>query len=89
MPRIHHVNRKLIATLLFSLLASIVGIIHGVFFDLDFAQIKRLTLEGFIFTFVILFPTLLLLEWIFDINNKSEFKSLESRVARLERSKRR
>lgn len=81
---VHHINRKLIATLLFSLLASVGLIIHGIFFDVDFRQIERLTLFGFLLTFVITFPTLLLLEWIFDLDNKEAFKELKARVRKLE-----
>ncbi len=87
MSRIHHINKKLIATLLFAILASIGLIIHGIFFDLDFSQIKRFTLEGFLLTFFVTFPTMLLLEWIFDLENKEEFKLLESKVHKLEMRK--
>ncbi len=44
---------KLLSTLVFSVIASALLIIHGVFFDLDVTQIQRLTLEGFVFTFVL------------------------------------
>ena len=87
MKRLHSIKRKLVATLVFSLFASLVGIIHGIFFDADFSQLQRLSLEGFILTFLIVFPGLLLLEWIFDLENKEEFKVLESRVTKLEKKK--
>lgn len=89
MKRLKSVRRKIVATLLFSLLAAVGLIIHGVFFDLDFRELQRLTLEGFILTFVVVFPTLLLLEWIFDLENKEEFKILERRISNLERKRQR
>lgn len=81
------IKRKLLATFLFSLIASIGLIIHGVFFDLDFAQIERLTLAGFTLTFIMVFVGLLILEKIFDLENHAEFKNLEKRVSYLEKKK--
>jgi len=86
MPRLNSVKRKFAATLLFSLLASVAGIIHGVFFDMDISQLSRFTAEGFVLTFIVLFPSLLFLEWIFDLEDKEEFKVLESRIGKLERN---
>ncbi|MBX4196049.1 hypothetical protein KW805_00470 [Candidatus Pacearchaeota archaeon] len=86
--RLPHVKRKVMVTLLFSILASIGGIIHGLFFDVDITQLKRLSLEGFLLTFLVVFPTLLLLEWIFDLEDKEEFKSLEKRISNLEKENR-
>lgn len=74
-------------TFIFSVFASVGLIIHGVFFDLDFSQIKRLSLEGFILTFLIVFPALLLLEWIFDLGNHAEFQQIEKRVTKLEKKR--
>jgi hypothetical protein len=71
------------------LLAAIGLIIHGVFFDVNFGDIQRLSLEGFFFTFVVVFPTLLLLEWIFDMENHEEFAILEERVTELEKNQKR
>jgi hypothetical protein len=62
-----------LGTFLFSLCASIGLIIHGVFFDLDFSQIKRLTIEGFTLTFILTFLGLLILEKIFTLD---EIKNL-------------
>lgn len=81
-------KRKILATLLFSLIAAIGLIIHGVFFDLDFQQIERLTISGFIFTFIIVAVALLILEKIFDLENHEEFVELERRVSKLEAKKR-
>ena len=85
MPRLKSVKRKFVATLLFSLLASVASIVHGIFFDMDFSQIQRFTVEGFVLTFIVLFPSLLFLEWIFDLEDKEEFKVLESRIGKLEK----
>ncbi|MGV8142659.1 MAG: hypothetical protein ACP5NS_03415 [Candidatus Pacearchaeota archaeon] len=85
--KLKSVRRKLIATIFFSLIASVGLIIHGVFFDAKLEDIKRLSIEGFFLTFLVAFPTLLLLEWIFDLENKEEFKILERRVTQLEKRK--
>lgn len=85
MKRLKSVKRKLLATLIFSLLSSIGLIIHGIFLDADIAQLKRLSYEGFILTFLVVFPSLLLLEWIFDLKNHEEFKILERRISKLEK----
>jgi hypothetical protein len=71
----------------FSALVSVGAIIHGIFFDLAFDQIRRLTLGGLIFTFVIVFPGALFLEWVFDINNKKEHDDLERRIIKLEKGR--
>ena len=84
MHKLKSVKRKLIVTLIFSILAAGVSIVHGIFFDADFSQLQRLSIEGFILTFIILFPTLLFLEWMFDLENHEEFSNLEKRVKKLE-----
>lgn len=84
MKRLKSVKRKLIATLVFSIFAAIGAIIHGIFFDVDITQIKRISIEGFVLTYIIVFPGLLLLEWIFDLENKEEFKILERRISKIE-----
>ncbi len=55
------------------------------FFDVDFTQVYRLSAEGFVLTFLIVFPSLLFLEWVFDLENKEEFMLLEKRVKKLEK----
>lgn len=85
MERKKVIGRKLLATLLFSAISTIGIIIHGVFLDLDFTQIERLSLGGFITTFIVVFVTLLILEKIFDLENHEEFIELEKRVSKLER----
>ncbi len=82
------IRRKLLTTFIFSLISAIGLIIHGVFFDLDFTQIERLTIGGFITTFILVFFTLLILEKIFDLENHEEFKELEARVTKLEKKRR-
>jgi ABC-type sugar transport system permease subunit len=39
-------QRKIVATFVFAIIASLLMIVHGLFFDLDFSQIKRLSLDG-------------------------------------------
>ena len=78
------IKKQLLILLAFSVLVSAGAIIHGIFFDLEFEQIKRLTLQGLIFTVVIIFPAVIFLEWIFDINNKKKYDELEKRIAKLE-----
>ena len=48
--------------------------------DLDFLQIKRLTIEGLILTFFVVFPAILFLEWIFDLNNKKKLEEIEKKL---------
>lgn len=79
------IKKQVLIILIFSLLLTIAGIIHGIFFDLDWAQIKRLTIEGIILTLLIVFPGILFLEWVFDINNKQKFDRLEKKIKILER----
>ncbi len=66
----------------FAVLMSIAAIIHGVFLDLDFESIKRLTLEGLVLTILVLYPAILFLEWVFDINNKRKFDEIEKKLKR-------
>lgn len=77
-------RRKLLATFVFSVVATVILIIHGVFLDLDFSQIKRLTFEGFIFTFILSFVALLILEKIFNIEDHEEIVSIKRRLNKLE-----
>jgi hypothetical protein len=80
MKSIPFVKKQVLILFIFSILIAIASIIHGVFMDLDFAQIKRLTLEGFILTIFIVFPAILFLEWVFDLNNKKKFEELERKI---------
>ena len=78
---------QILVLLVFALLVSIASIIHGVFFDLEFEQIKRLTILGLIFTVIVVFPALLFLEWVFDLNNKRKFEEIEKKLKKLEKNK--
>jgi hypothetical protein len=85
MMRTKFFKKKIRATFLFSIIVSLLAIVHGLFFDLDTTQLQRLTLEGFLLTFVLVFSGLLILEWIFDIGEQEEIKKLKRRISRLEK----
>lgn len=78
-------KKQLILFVVVSLIGAAFGIVHGIFFDLDFAQIKRLTLFGTLFTAILVFPSLLFIEWLFDLNNREEISKLHSRIEYLEK----
>ena len=78
-------KKQILILFVFSFLVSIASIVHGIFFDLQFEQIKRLTLEGLIFTLIVIFPAVIFLEWIFDINNKKNYDELNQRLIKLEK----
>ena len=81
-------KRKLLSTFIFSLIASVLFIVHGIFFDLDLSQIQRLTIEGFVFTFVLTFIGLVILERIFSLEEHEEIVKIKSRLSNLEKKKR-
>ena len=83
------VKKQVLILAVFCLLVSVGAIIHGIFFDLAFEEIRRLTLGGLVFTFVIVFPGALFLEWVFDINNKKKYDELERRIIKLENARKR
>jgi len=60
-------------------------IVHGVFFDLDIEQIQRLTVEGFIFTFILVFIGLVVLERIFTLEEDEEIIRIKRRLNKIER----
>jgi len=80
-------EKKLFATFIFSIVATVLMIAHGLFFDLDFSQIKRLSVEGFLFTFILVFVGLIILEKIFNIEEDAEIVTLKKRVGKLEKKK--
>lgn len=84
MKSLKFLKRQVLVIFIFSIMAAIAGIIHGIFFDLDWEQIRRLTLEGLIITIVVFFPSILFLEWVFDLNNKKKIDELETRIYKLE-----
>lgn len=79
------IKKQIVILLVFSFFVSIGAIIHGIFFDLDFSEIKRLTIGGIFATFFVLFPTLLFLEWAFDLNNQKQIDDLRKRIEALEK----
>ena len=79
--------KQVVILFVLSVLIAVASIIHGIFFDLDFEQIQRLTLMGFIFTLIVIFPALILIEWIFDMNNRKEYEEINRRLNKLERKK--
>ena len=80
-------QRKILSTFAFSIVASVLLIIHGLFFDLDFSQIKRLSLEGFVFTFILVFVGLLILERIFNLEEDEEIVKINKRLSKIEKKK--
>ncbi len=81
-------KRKLLSTFIFSLIAAVLFIVHGVFFDLDVSQIQRLSVEGFVFTFILTFTGLVILEKIFSLEEHGEIVKIKNRLEKLERKKR-
>ena len=82
------IKKQVLILFVFSVLMSAGMIVHGVYFDLNMKEIGRLTLEGLLFTVIIIYPAILFIEWVFDMNNKKKFDSLERRIFRLEKLKR-
>ncbi len=79
-------QKKLFSTLLFSVIASLLLIIHGIFLDLDLSQIKRLSFEGFLFTFILVFIGLVILEKIFNIEEDAEIIQIKKRLKKMEKN---
>jgi len=65
-------TKQILLLFLISVVLSIGLIIHGIFFDLDINQLKRLSFEGFMITFWVIFPSLLTLEYVFNMNIKNK-----------------
>jgi len=82
-----NLKKQLLVLLIFSIAAAVAMIIHGVFFDLQLQEIKRLTIEGVVLTVLVIFPAILFLEWVFDMNNKEKIQSMEARLNKLEKKK--
>jgi len=59
--------KQVVAMLFLSALGAMVLIVHGVLLDLDWSQIYRLSLGGFLVTMPAIFIGLLTLEWVFDL----------------------
>ena len=72
MKKLKILGKQVLILFIFSILVSIAAIINGIFFDLNFEEIRRSTITGLIFTLIVVFPGMLFLEWVFDINNKKK-----------------
>ncbi len=70
-------------SLLLSIILSIGLIIHGVFFDLDFSQIERLNIGGFLLTWIFVFIFILILEKLFDLNNNEDIINLKKEIKKI------
>ena len=79
------IKKQILILFVFSILASIAMIIHGLYMDLDFSQIKRLSIEGIILTVLVIFPAILFLEWVFDLNNKAKFEEIDKKIKEIEK----
>jgi len=80
MKSLPFLKKQVLILFVFSVLISIASIIHGIYMDLDFTQMKRFTIEGLVLTVFIVFPAILFLEWIFDMNNRKRFEELERKI---------
>jgi L-lactate permease len=78
-------QKKLYATLAFSAISAIILIVHGLFFDMDISQISRLTLNGFVVTFILVFFGLILMEKIFNLEEDEEIVRLKRKVRKIEK----
>tara|TARA_Y100000310_G_scaffold333670_2_gene411682 strand:+ start:516 stop:782 length:267 start_codon:yes stop_codon:yes gene_type:complete len=81
------IKKQILILFVLSVFISIGLIIHGIFFDLDVTQIKRLTIEGLILTLIIVFPLIIFLEWIFDLNNREKFDIIKKRIDKIEKKR--
>ena len=79
------ITKQILILFVFSILAAVAMIIHGIYMDLDFSQIKRLSIEGIILTVLIIFPAILFLEWVFDLNNQQELKKINKKISKLKK----
>jgi len=78
-------KKELIKTIIFSVVASALIIVHGIFLDLDFSQIKRLTISGFLVTFILVFVGLVILEKIFTYEENEEISKIKKRLGKIEK----
>jgi len=62
-------TNQVVVIAIVSIFISIFLIAHGVFFDLDFSALSRLSIGGVLFTSTFIFAILILLEHLFDLNN--------------------
>lgn len=81
------IKKQILILLFLSILLSVIAIIHGIFFDLDITQIKRLTFGGVILTLFVVFPLIIIIEYVFDINNKKEIENINNKINKLKKRK--
>ncbi len=75
------INKKqILILLLFSFVGAILAISHGVIFDLKISEIGRLSSGGVILTMIVVFLLLLLMEWIFDLDNERKIEELSREI---------
>ncbi len=79
-------KKQIIYSTLLSIIISIGLIVHGIFFDLDLSSIKRLSIGGFILTFIITLSLVLIIEKLFDLNNEEEIKKVKSELNKLKKN---
>ena len=70
--------------LVVTVFGAITAILHGIYFDLDFSQIRRLSIWGVIFTTIVVFPAIIFFEYVFDWNNMEEIRYLTQKIKSLE-----
>jgi len=80
MKSLPFLKKQVLVLLVFSALIAVASIIHGIYMDLDYSQIKRLSIEGVVLTFLVIFPAILFLEWVFDFNNKKRLDEIEKKL---------
>ena len=76
-------KKQVLTLFVLSVVGAAGGIVHGIFFDLDMSQMGRLSLFGIVFTTLIVFPAILLLEWLFDLNNAAQMSELRAEIESL------
>lgn len=77
-------QKQVIILFLVSIVWAAGAIVHGIYFDLDFDQIKRLSVLGVIFSTIVIFPSILIFEYIFDWNNMDDIRKIHKRLDDLE-----
>lgn len=77
-------SKQILTLFVLSVVGAAAGIIHGIFFDLDLSQMGRLSLFGMVFTTIVVFPAIMFLEYVFDLNNRERSRQLSERIAALE-----
>lgn len=85
MKKLKLIKKQILIFFVFAIFISITVIVHGTFFNLGFPEIKRLTLDGLALTLLVVFPMILFLEWVFDLNNKSKFEKIDKKIKEIEK----